>query len=79
VRFLTEDRVSRLQQQVDARFSMRCDIVRAVEGPEQAPGYPAGISMEAMYTDLPCYVWNLLYLLQGEFVFPVACDVAGLL
>jgi hypothetical protein len=69
VRFLTEARVARLQGQVDDRFSMRCDIVRQVEGPELAPGYPAGIVMETLYEDLPCYVWNLLYLLQGEFVF----------
>lgn len=70
MRFLTEQRVERLQEQVDKRFSMRCDIMRAVTGPEVAPGYPAGITMEPLYTDLPCYVWNLLYLLQGEFVFP---------
>ena len=70
MRFLTEARTSRLQQQVEDRFSMRCDIVRATILPEIEPGYPAGIEMETYYTDLPCYVWNLLYLLQGEFVYP---------
>ena len=70
MRFLTPARVERLEEQVEKRLSMRCDIVRAVEGEELAPGYPAGTTMEVHYEDLPCYVWNLLYLLQGEFVFP---------
>ena len=70
MRFLTPRRVERLQGQANARLSMRCDITRQVAGPEPAPGYAAELVYATRYENLPCYIWNLLYLLQGEFVYP---------
>jgi hypothetical protein len=51
---------------------MRCDIYGDVNlgAAEIAPGYPAEANFQMKFENVPCYVWNLLYLLQGEFTFP---------
>ena len=71
------DRILRRREQFDTRLSMVCDFERNTATAPPAPGYEPGYEFQPLFQKVPCYVWNLLYLLQGEFVFPEREYVSG--